>query len=92
MTVVCRNAAFVSLTQLALVNLLNSVVFHVSACSNYLLLRIGHLTAKKSEDRRQRAPQRVRRGAPVCNYAIGDSLSLPPIPHQKKSGELWIRI
>ena len=38
MTVVCRNAAFVSLTQLVLVNLLNSVVFHVSAFPNYLLL------------------------------------------------------
>jgi len=40
MTAVCRNAAFVSLTQLALVNLLNSVVCHVSACPNYSLLRI----------------------------------------------------
>jgi len=39
MTAVCRNAAFVSLTQLALVNLLNSVVFHVSACPNYSLLQ-----------------------------------------------------
>jgi len=29
MTAVCRNAAFVSLTELALVNLLNSVVFQV---------------------------------------------------------------
>jgi len=33
MTAVCRNAAFVSLTELALVNLLTSVVFHVPACS-----------------------------------------------------------
>jgi len=38
MTAVCRNAAFVSLTELALVNLLNSMVFHVSACPNYSLL------------------------------------------------------
>ena len=33
MTAVCRNAAFVSLIELALVNLLNSVVFYVPACS-----------------------------------------------------------
>ena len=43
MTAVCRNAAFVSLTELALVNSLNSVVFQVIRCANMLLITLTNV-------------------------------------------------